>query len=758
MNPESWEDGNSLYLAASLKWLRLRLERLALLSGYTSQATVTAEAVPVAPPPQEKPHWLRWLGRKGEADVDFAPPPATPLLLPSPGPTVDERLKEAEREREEAAQLDPPPALIALSRRLGLSPFEQDLLLLCVAQEFDTGVARLCARAHDEQGHEYPTFALALALFDSPSWDALSPHRPLRFWRLIEIKQPGGLPLTASPLRADERIVSYVKGLNALDDTLSAFLSPAELPLLPARADAPLLAPSQQQAAATVLWHWRYTRAGALPPAQLLGSDPASKLLVAQAVAAALGRHLYSVSAETLTAQAADLELLSRLWQRETLLLPLALYVDANEAAPPERFLGRAARAGGVLLVGTRDPLPQVGDAAFTVDVDKPTAAEQEEAWRSALPTEEAAQTDARAAGVEQTQAEDKRPRVEDEAPPVEGEQPTADEEAPPVAAAHGPATPGELAAQFSFNLPDIYVVAESAAAARAEGEAGATSLADPWELCKARTRQRLDILAERLEPKAGWDDIVLGDEPTRLLRAIAAQVRRRSTVYEEWGFGRRMNRGFGISALFAGESGTGKTMAAEVIANDLRLGLYRIDLSAVVSKYIGETEKNLRRLFDAAENGGAILFFDEADALFGKRSEVKDSHDRYANIEINYLLQRMEAFGGLAILATNMKSLLDAAFMRRLRFVVNFTFPGVAERRLMWERAFPEEAPKGELDYDRLARLNLTGGNIHSIALNAAFLAAQEQTEVTMPLVLAATRMEFRKLDKMINESDFRV
>jgi SpoVK/Ycf46/Vps4 family AAA+-type ATPase len=276
--------------------------------------------------------------------------------------------------------------------------------------------------------------------------------------------------------------------------------------------------------------------------------------------------------------------------------------------------------------------------------------------------------------------------------------------------------------------------------------------------LCKARTRQRLDILAQRLEPKAGWDDIVLGEEPARLLRAIAAQVRHRNTVYEQWGFARTMNRGFGISALFAGESGTGKTMAAEVIANDLRLGLYRIDLSAVVSKYIGETEKNLRRLFDAAEHGGAILFFDEADALFGKRSEVKDSHDRYANIEINYLLQRMEAFGGLAILATNMKSLLDPAFMRRLRFVVNFTFPGAAERRLMWQKAFPLEAPTGELDFDRLARLNLTGGNIHSIALNAAFLAAQAQTQVTMPVVLAATRMEFRKLDKMINESDFRV
>ncbi len=197
--------------------------------------------------------------------------------------------------------------------------------------------------------------------------------------------------------------------------------------------------------------------------------------------------------------------------------------------------------------------------------------------------------------------------------------------------------------------------------------------------------------------------------------------------------------------------------MAAEVLANALSLDLYRIDLSAVVSKYIGETEKNLRRVFDAAEGGGAILLFDEADALFGKRSEVKDSHDRYANIEVNYLLQRMEAYSGLAILATNMKSALDIAFMRRLRFIVNFPFPGPAERRLIWERAFPAGTPLGVLDYERLGRLNLTGGNIHSTALNAAFLAARAGTPVTMSVLLEAARGELRKLDRPVNEADFR-
>lgn len=214
---------------------------------------------------------------------------------------------------------------------------------------------------------------------------------------------------------------------------------------------------------------------------------------------------------------------------------------------------------------------------------------------------------------------------------------------------------------------------------------------------------------------------------------------------------------GFGISVLFAGDSGTGKTMAAEVIANALRLDLYRIDLSAVVNKYIGETEKNLRRVFDAAEDGGMVLFFDEADALFGKRSEVKDSHDRYANIEINYLLQRIEAYRGLAILATNMKSALDHAFLRRLRFIVEFPFPGIPERRRIWQRVFPADTPRtASLDFDWLARFNLTGGSIHNIALNAAFLAAQAGTPVTMPLVLEAAKIELRKLELPINNADF--
>ena len=222
-----------------------------------------------------------------------------------------------------------------------------------------------------------------------------------------------------------------------------------------------------------------------------------------------------------------------------------------------------------------------------------------------------------------------------------------------------------------------------------------------------------------------------------------------------QWGFAERYSQGLGVTALFAGASGTGKTMAAEVMAGELELDLYQIDVSAVVSKYIGETEKNLRRVFDAAESSGAVLLFDEADALFGKRSEVKDSHDRYANLEISYLLQRMEAYHGLAILTTNMKQALDAAFQRRIRFILQFPFPGPAERKIIWQRVFPPRTPLGELDFQKIAQLNISGGIIRNIALHAAYLAADQETEINMDHIFRAAKVEYAKLDRPLTPSE---
>ncbi|MGK2915378.1 MAG: ATP-binding protein, partial [Porticoccaceae bacterium] len=277
------------------------------------------------------------------------------------------------------------------------------------------------------------------------------------------------------------------------------------------------------------------------------------------------------------------------------------------------------------------------------------------------------------------------------------------------------------------------------------------------WSTCRGLGRPKLDELAQRIEPDADWDDLLLPPAQAATLRQIAAHVQQRLKVYQDWGFADKGARGLGISALFAGESGTGKTMAAEVLAHELRLDLYRIDLSAVVSKYIGETEKNLRRVFDSAEDCGAILLFDEADALFGKRSEVKDSHDRYANIEVSYLLQRMEAYRGLAILTTNLKAALDTAFQRRLRFVVQFPFPDQVQREAIWRGMFPAATPRHGLDFAKLARLHVAGGSIRNIALNAAFFAADAGEPVTMAHVLHAAHHEAGKRERPLTDAEIR-
>jgi len=273
--------------------------------------------------------------------------------------------------------------------------------------------------------------------------------------------------------------------------------------------------------------------------------------------------------------------------------------------------------------------------------------------------------------------------------------------------------------------------------------------------LTRERARVNLGVLAERIDPRVAWDDLVLPEGQCMLLRDLVRQVRHRAQVYEQWGFAAKGDRGLSVTALFAGDSGTGKTMAAEVIAGELGLDLYRIDLSAVVSKYIGETEKNLRQLFDAAEASGAVLLFDEADALFGRRSDVKDSHDRYANLEVAYLLQRMETYRGLAILTTNLRGNVDRAFMRRLRFVVQFPFPDLSLRERIWRQVFPAGTPTDGLDPSALARMQVSGGSIRAIALGAAFAAADAGTPVLPQHVLYSARVEYAKAERILTDSE---
>jgi SpoVK/Ycf46/Vps4 family AAA+-type ATPase len=285
-----------------------------------------------------------------------------------------------------------------------------------------------------------------------------------------------------------------------------------------------------------------------------------------------------------------------------------------------------------------------------------------------------------------------------------------------------------------------------------------AVSPEDLFAAARAQSTPILSTLARKITPHFGWDDIILPEDTLAHLQEMCAYVEHHHVVYKRWGFDRKLALGKGLMALFAGEAGTGKTMAADIMAGALGLDLYKIDLSGVVSKYIGETEKNLNRIFNEAESSNAILFFDEADALFGKRSEVRDAHDRYANIETAYLLQKMEEYEGVVILATNLKMNLDEAFMRRMHFVVEFPLPEEDDRLRIWRGAFPAEVPLApDVDLAFLARrFKISGGNIRNIVLSAAFLAAADGQVVTMPHLLQATRREFQKIGRMVTAADF--
>jgi hypothetical protein len=589
-------------------------------------------------------------------------------------------------------------ALANLCASFSLSSFERDVLLLCAGVELDAAFAGHCAAASGDPQKTCPSFSLALAALPEPHWSALLPVAPLRRWRLIELNSSE--PLTTSPLRIDERILHYLAGLSYLDERLHGRL---ELVL----SDDRRLPESQQGIADQLLALWRR---GTVIAIELFGNDDAARHAIPAAACATLGISLYAIHANDIPGAWAERDDLIRLWQREALLTGSMLLVNCDHM--DNRDAARALIEGirGPIIVAAREPLCECARPLVKVEVRKPSLIEQHGIWRPALREPLASRLNGRIQ---------------------------------------------QIKSQFDLDACSI-----QAAGAELNARCFATQIevgAELWNICRSQSRRRLEDLAQRIEPAAQWDDLVLPEPQRQILREVALHVRHRATVHDRWGFSKKSARGLGISTLFSGPSGTGKTMAAEVLANELRLDLFRIDLSAVINKYIGETEKNLARVFDAAETGGTILLFDEADALFGKRSEVKDSHDRYANIEISYLLQRMESYRGLAILTTNMKSALDPAFLRRLRFVVQFPFPDAAQREEIWRRIFPATTPTDGLDLSRLARLNLPGGNIRNIALRAAFLAADAGEPVHMTHLLSAARSEYAKLEQPLTETEIR-
>jgi AAA+ superfamily predicted ATPase len=630
-------------------------------------------------------------------------------------PDAEKQHRTAQTEQalqETAAAMSVPPAIETLCAVFGLSPFERDFLLLCAGMELDSTFPSVCAAAQGDSSRAYPSFSLALAALPDPHWSAITPDAPLRHWRLIEVG--AGSALTTSPLRIDERILHYLAGVSHLDERLAGFVEPLRL------SEYPDLVPSHQALAErlALAWQQEETRSP-LPVVQLCGGEASGKREIALEACATLGLNLNVISANFIPTIPAELDALIRLCEREAALSMSAMLLDCDDVDTSDAARGIAItqlveRTNGPFIVTSREPLRIREHPMIVIDVDKPTSGEQRNIWEGVL----------------------------------------------------GSATSGlngnvdALVSQYNLSARTIRDACAEVAGCTFPGDT--QNPIDPdglgvvlWDACRMQARPHMSDLAQRIEPAVTWDDIVLPEPEHQILREIAVHVRERAKVYEDWGFAARSGSGLGISALFSGASGTGKTMAAEVLANELRLDLYRIDLSQVVSKYIGETEKNLRRVFDAAEEGGAILLFDEADALFGKRSEVKDSHDRYANIEISYLLQRMEAYRGLAILTTNMKSAIDTAFLRRIRFIVHFPFPDAEQRGEIWERIFPASTPTDGLDAGKLSRLNIAGGNIRNIALNAAFLAADTGEEVRMKHLLRAARSEYAKMEKPLTEAE---
>jgi hypothetical protein len=614
----------------------------------------------------------------------------------------------------------PLSALSQLCTTFQLTPFERDLLLLCAGIELEATWAPLCAAAQGDPQRNYPTFGLALAALPAAHWNALTPEAPLRRWQLIKLGT--GTALTTQPLRVDETILHYLLGLPHLDEQLLLLLKPVRSP--------DSLVPSHQQIIEKVI----ATGSGESPPivqpiVQLYGDDPASQDTIAAAACQTLGLTLYRLSYPMIPAQSADLHQFQRLWERQAKLDRAALLLDCESPGQPDTgkenaiaHLIESLETPLIIVSRNRRPLPKRPLIAF--EVNAPTPSEQRYLWKNALETKIGANS-------------------------LNGQV-------------------DQLVSQFNLTAPTIRAVCttidlqnnsqnHSQSHATLEPIAPTQLFSTLWNTCRHQARPRLDNLAQLMQSNTTWDDLILPDAHKAVLRDIAAHVRQRAKVYEHWGLGGRSKRGLGISALFAGASGTGKTFAAEVLANELQLDLYRIDLSCVVSKYIGETEKNLGRIFDAAETGGAILLFDEADALFGKRSEVKDSHDRHANIEVSYLLQRVEAYRGLAILTTNLKDAIDSAFLRRIRFTVRFSFPDASQRAEIWRRAFPPQTPTEGLDFEKLARLGVAGGNIRNIALNAAFIAADAGEAVTMQHLLTAAKSEYLKLEKALTDTEIK-
>jgi hypothetical protein len=627
-------------------------------------------------------------------------------------------------------------ALLQLARTFGLSPFEVEVVIICLAPELQHKYDKLYAYIQDDITRKKPSVDLVMSLLCptmAEQWRArtfFTAYAALFHAGLVHViddpQSPSGSSDLARFLQLDRRIVNYLLGNNQLDERLANIATVCcpgptlEHILVESGAKTTLTHVLQRYFSSQITTRHRVV-------IYLHGPYGVGKRDLALGACAQLNCLLLYLDMELLLARESEAELLLRLAFRDSLLLQAAVYVDNLDS------LLREETKAKVLLKTLSTMMAEYGWLAFlagekpwslrgvweqvvfqAIELPLPDVPLREAAWRRAL----------------------------------ESRFPTADATWARQLANQFHLTPGQIQAGAAFAEQQCPL----------SGRPSAIRLADLYAACRQQATHKLNELAVKIEPRADWEDIVLPDDTLAQLKEICHQVTQRYRVFGEWGFDRKLSHGKGLSVLFSGPSGTGKTMAAEVIAHELQLDLYKVDLSGVVSKYIGETEKNLARIFQEAETSNAILFFDEADALFGKRTAVSDAHDRYANIETSYLLQKMEEYTGIVILATNLRENMDDAFTRRLRFIVEFPFPDEASRRLIWQTHFPPQAPRSdEIDYAFLARkFQIAGGNIKNIVLNAAFYAANNGSVIGMEHILHATRREFEKVGKLWSEPGF--
>ena len=612
-----------------------------------------------------------------------------------------ESLAALERQADEAEARGHDLRLRRLARAFGLEDDEIELLLIALAPDLDPRFERLYGYLHDDVSRRRASTGLALELAGAGSGVArsldrsrLGPHGTLVASGIVLVEEPERPFLTRS-LRVADRVAAHLLGDDEPDAAVAELLVDA------------IAAPIGDVAMLS-----RALDAG-IPLVYIRERPGTSGRSLAAAALGALGRPALQLDFARLGQNDAPREIAAAT-SREAGLRGAGIVAGPIETMAERGTAAVRAFAESrppVILIGSRawDPA-WAREAALVLDAPVPSVPERHELWLGSF----------------------------------NGDAPTGFDPA---------------IVTLAFRLaPDQITRAAQAARRATVAAARPMTVADVATGARAQNAAGLERLARRIEPTATWDDLVLPAGIEGQIRELTARARHRDKVMGEWGMGGGSSRRRGITALFAGNSGTGKTLSAEVLAGDLSFELYVIDLSTVVDKYIGETEKNLDRIFTEADRVNGILLFDEADALFGKRSDVKDARDRYANVEVAYLLQRMESFDGLAILTTNLRANVDEAFIRRLDAIVDFPLPEEDHRRLLWRRNLPAGVPQtADIDLDFLARrFKLSGGDIRNICVAAAYLAAAESRSVSMSDLIRSTEREYRKLGRLTVEAEF--